>query len=108
MPADRAFVARVLEVVRAIPEGRVMTYGQVALLAGAPQRPRQVGAILRGLGSRGETDVPWQRVINGQGELSTWRIGLGEVQRAFLEAEGVTFSPEGRVDLHRFQHWPGE
>ena len=99
------FRERVLSVVEAVPIGSVVTYGQVALLAGSPRAARQVGMVLRGL--REAEDVPWQRVINSQGKLSTYKVGSGELQRALLEAEGVEFDDEDRVDLRRFR-WDAE
>ncbi len=96
------FKERVLALVAEIPEGWVATYGQVARLAGRPRAARQVGGVLRGL-SESETEaVPWQRVISAQGELSTYKVGTGELQRALLEAEGVAFDRQGRCDLTRY------
>jgi methylated-DNA-protein-cysteine methyltransferase related protein len=92
---DLAFGKNVLAWVRRIPRGKVASYGQIALLAGRPGAARLVGGILRASGE----DVPWQRVINKDGRISTYRIGLGELQRALLEAEGVEFDDEGRCDL---------
>ena len=86
--ATESFRERVLAVVRLIPKGRVTNYGTVALLAGRPRAARQVGGVLYGL-RQGETDVPWQRVINAQGGISTFKVGSGELQVALLEAEGV-------------------
>ncbi|MCG3140576.1 MAG: Methylated-DNA--protein-cysteine methyltransferase [Anaerolineae bacterium] len=96
------FTARVLEIVRAIPRGKVLSYGQVALLAGAPRGARQVGRILY---ARGRT-VPWQRVINRYGGLSTYKVGTGAEQRALLEKEGVTFTQDGVVNLKKHQWRP--
>ncbi len=100
-----SFRDRVLALVARIPEGRVMTYGQLALLAGAQGNARQVGFILNGLA---ETDLPWQRVINAQGSISTYKIGAGELQRGLLEREGVTFDAAGRCNLKAVQWWPDE
>ncbi len=97
-----AFQERVLEIVRKIPRGRVLTYGQVAILAGAPRAARQVGRTLYNYGRL----VPWQRVINHYGGLSTYKIGSGMEQRALLEQEGVEFSAEGTVDLRKYQWRP--
>jgi methylated-DNA-protein-cysteine methyltransferase-like protein len=94
------FRERVLALVRQIPPGRVATYGQLAQLAGRPQTARQVGLVLRRLG--GEDDVPWHRVVNAEGKLSTYKVGLGESQQALLETEGVHFDAEKRCDLRRF------
>lgn len=77
-----------LEVVRAVPHGRVVTYGQVAALAGNVHAARQVGAVLHGLGAH-EEDVPWHRVINASGGISTFKVGAGELQVALLRSEGV-------------------
>lgn len=96
----------VLRIVRAIPRGRVLTYGQVSLLAGAPHSARQVGRVLYSLGPN--THVPWQRVINRYGGLSTYKIGAGELQRHLLQVEGVKFRADGTVDLLKYQWHPSE
>lgn len=90
---------RICQTVRAIPRGRVASYGQVAELAGLPGRARLVGRVLSLLppGSR----VPWQRVVNAKGELSL-RGEDAARQRRLLEREGVRFGPTGRVDLRRY------
>lgn len=107
-PADAlpGFRERVLRLVAGIPPGRVATYGQIALLAGRPRVARQVGTVLRSL-SEGEAErLPWYRVINARGGISTYRVGAGELQRALLEAEGVRFDAGGRCDLRRVA-WDG-
>jgi methylated-DNA-protein-cysteine methyltransferase-like protein len=96
---------RIYREVRRIPKGRVATYGQIAVLAGIPQQPRQVGYALYAL-PRG-SDVPWQRVINAKGEVSQRSTpGYQGVQRAALESEGVVFDGRGRVDLSSYQWRP--
>jgi len=82
-----------------------MTYGQVALCVGFPAHARHVGFALNGLRPE-ESDIPWQRVINTQGRISTYKVGSGELQRALLESEGVAFDSSGRCGLKRFQWWP--
>ena len=94
------FKSNVLSLVRAVPPGKVATYGQIARLAGNPGAARQVGGVLRGL--LGYEEVPWQRIVNARGGISTYKIGAGELQRAWLEAEGITFNAEGRCDLERY------
>ncbi|MFC6591658.1 MGMT family protein [Deinococcus lacus] len=106
MPASPSFREQVLALVAQIPSGRVMTYGQLALLAGHPGAARQVGSVLRGL--PGDSDLPWQRVVNAQGRVSTYRVGLGEWQRSLLEAEGLSFSAAGQLDLVAAQWWPSD
>jgi methylated-DNA-protein-cysteine methyltransferase-like protein len=97
------FQQRVLEIVRAIPSGHVLTYGQVAALADTPRAARQVGRILYFYGR----SVPWQRVINYYGGLSTYKVGSGELQRALLEKEGLSFRSDGTIDLNHYQWRPG-
>jgi methylated-DNA-protein-cysteine methyltransferase-like protein len=96
------FVRRVLEIIRSIPRGKILTYGQVAALADAPRAARQVGRILYVYGA----PVPWQRVVNHYGGLSTYKVGLGERQRSLLEGEGVVFGAGGTLDLKAYQWRP--
>ena len=84
---------------RRIPRGRVTTYGQVAELAGLEGHARQVGYALH----HAPPGLPWHRVINARGEISARRgSDWGELQRRLLEAEGVEFDRDGRVDLKKF------
>ena len=106
LPDEATFKARVLALVARIPPGRVMTYGQLALLSGHPGAARQVGYVMNGLISA--TELPWQRVINAQGKVSTDKLGFGDVQRGLLEREGVAFSAGGACDLNMVQWWPEE
>ena len=97
--------ARIYAVIRQVPEGRVATYGQIAILAGLPGRARQVGYALNALQ---DESVPWQRVVNAQGAISKRADQVdGEIQRQILEAEGVHFDLRGRIPLDRFQWEPG-
>lgn len=88
-------VEAVRELIRAIPPGRVATYGDVAAAAGLTN-PRSVGWILRVDGA----DLPWQRVIRASGRPATH---LYPQQLDRLRAEGVP-SDDGRVDLRRYRH----
>jgi methylated-DNA-protein-cysteine methyltransferase-like protein len=101
--SGKSFQQRVLEIVRAIPPGFVLTYGQVVALADTPRAARQVGRILYFYGQ----SVPWQRVINYYGGLSTYKVGSGERQRVLLEEEGISFKADGTIDLNRYQWRPG-
>lgn len=93
------FKERVLALTLQIPAGRVATYGQLARLAGRPRAARLVGKVLHGLTSDEAERVPWHRVINAQGGISTYKVGAGKLQRALLEAEGVRFDTDGHCDL---------
>ena len=99
-----AFSGLVIAAVRALPPGRVASYGAIAALAGRPRAARGVGRALRELPDGG--DVPWWRVISARGEISIPRSGHARpLQRALLEDDGVVFDAAGRVDLRRFG-WP--
>lgn len=92
-------------VVKRIPEGKVATYGQVAVLAGLGRAARQVGYALHSLPEG--TDVPWHRVINSRGEVSPRaEPGRDGYQRHLLEEEGVELDERGRIDLDRFRWEP--
>ena len=94
------FTQRVVELIRAVPCGRVATYGQIAALAGNGRAARQVARILHAC-SEAE-GLPWHRVVNREGRVSLPAEGGGDEQHRRLEAEGVAFDVRGRLDLTRF------
>ena len=103
--SDESFHERVFAVVREIPEGRVVSYGAVAALLGAPRAARGVGRALSTLPP--DTEVPWWRVVNRRGEISIKGApGLPALQRTLLAAEGVRPDPGGRISWSRFG-WGG-
>jgi methylated-DNA-protein-cysteine methyltransferase-like protein len=85
--------------IRQVPSGKVATYGQIARLAGMPRHSRHVGYALAALPT--ESDVPWFRIINGEGRISKRDPWEQKEQLRCLEAEGVAFL-SGRVDLRRY------
>ena len=93
------FTARAVRVIRAIPKGKVASYGLVAAVAGSPLGARQVVRVLHTL-SRKER-LPWHRVINSRGSISLPRGAGFEKQRALLRSEGVAVTPAGKVDMKR-------
>lgn len=97
----------VYRLVRKVPRGKVVTYGQVAAILGHPRAARAVGQALRML-PRGLTNVvPWQRVINAAGSVSLrGDVYRPDRQRELLESEGVQFSRSGKVDFKR-SRWQG-
>ena len=99
----RGLHRRIHDVVSRIPRGRIATYGQVARLAGLPGQARLVGYALHALPAR--TSVPWQRVVNAQGAIST-PLEHAAVQRRLLEVEGIRFDSRGRIPLASFQWQP--
>ena len=101
------FSARVYDLVRRIPAGKVVSYGAVAAMLGRPRAARAVGAALAALPDG--ADVPWWRVISATGEISIRQTDhLPARQRALLRAEGVRFDRRGRVDWRRYGWNPGE
>ncbi len=104
-PDSPGYRERVYEIVRRIPAGRVMTYGQLADILGEGYTARTVGFVMH---SADEAD-PWHRVINAQGACSTGRILLPpDKQQRMLEAEGIHFDARGRCDLKRHRWTPPE
>jgi len=98
------FHDQTIRVIRAIPSGKVATYGQVAALAGNPRAARQVTRVLHS-SSRKER-LPWHRVVNSRGKISL-PPGRGyEEQKARLEAEGIEFDSGDVIDLKRFGWHP--
>ena len=92
---------KIYEVVKSIPEGKVATYGQVALLAGNPRWARVVGYALHVNPYPGI--IPCHRVVNREGRVAPgFAFGGEDVQRQLLEAEGVVFEPDGRIDLEKY------
>ena len=97
---DPKYRERVYKIVRRIPRGRVMTYGQIAYMLGEGYTPRTVGFVMHGAD---ESNTPWHRVINSQGKVSTGRIVLpADKQQRLLEREGVKFDERGHCDLEKF------
>ena len=102
--ARMAFSEAVVALVKAIPRGRVATYGQLAALAGNPGAARQVARLLHTLSEK--EGLPWHRVLNREGRISLPRGRGYEEQRARLAVEGVRFGPGDRLDLTRYG-WGG-
>lgn len=101
---DPVYRERVYAIVRQIPPGKVMTYGQIANLLGEGYTARTVGYVMHGA----PYDVPWQRVINSQGKCSTSKLTMPmNLQQELLEAEGIEFNAAGKCEMSRFQ-WSSE
>jgi methylated-DNA-protein-cysteine methyltransferase-like protein len=99
------FRERVWAFVRSVPEGRVVTYGQVAYCLGYARAARAVGTVLKN--TPAVAHVPCQRVVNRWGRLApTYGSGGMEQHRDELEQEGVEVRPDFTVDLEVYQWWP--
>ncbi len=99
------FFKRVHRIVAMIPSGSVMTYGQIAGMIGNPRASRAVGYALRAVPEG--LELPWHRVVNSKGEISSRRTMQGDddrfLQRVLLESEGIVFKDSGKIDLKKYQ-----
>ena len=102
---DADFTHRVYELVAQIPEGRVMTYGQIAALCGAAWAAWEVGQIAH----TGPAGLPWQRVVNKQGGLAAgWPGGGRDAHAHRLRAEGIEVSDDYKVDVGKLLWNPSQ
>ena len=103
---NRQFFKRVYAVVRTIPRGKVLTYGQIATLLGSPYMARQVGWAMHGC----PKGLPWQRVVGAGGKILVNSLSVGDgalLQRRLLELEGVRFAGQ-RIDMAAHQFVPSK
>ncbi len=96
------FKQKIIEIVRLVPHGKVVSYGQVAAYAGAPRAAREVGWIMSELGQ----EVPWWRVVNTKGYLSIRGNQTVDkvLQKKLLEAEGVVVSDAFVLDMGTYRY----
>lgn len=99
------FKEKVIEIIRLVPHGRVVSYGQVAAYAGVPRAAREVGWILNG--SEGQNiDLPWWRVVNNKGYLSIRGSNQNDksLQRKLLEAERIEVNDDFELDMEVYRY----
>jgi methylated-DNA-protein-cysteine methyltransferase related protein len=95
------FYSEVFALTKKIPKGKVVSYGQIAVMLGSPRAARAVGYALNSLKKTGIDDVPWQRVINSKGEISfKGDTNRANLQRKLLEQEGVKFNMLNQIDFN--------
>jgi methylated-DNA-protein-cysteine methyltransferase-like protein len=99
---EPTFRRAVEALVRQIPIGRVMTYGQIAALCGNARASRIVG----GIAHFGDPDLPWQRVVNKQGGLASGYPGGRAAHKEHLEQEGIVVSDDYRLNIEELIWWP--
>lgn len=98
------FKSRVIEIIKQIPYGKVTTYGAIAILAGLPRGARLVGGILHY--NSDKFNLPWHRVINRHGFISTTCLDhLRQAQKALLLEEGIQVSHDFMVNLGKYGWW---
>lgn len=103
---DLRFNEKVINFIRAVPKGKVVSYGQVAAACGKPKGAREVGRILRNLDIDGNYAAPWWRVINQKGEISikgNWTASK-ELQAELLRKEEVKVSQDLTIDMERYRY----
>jgi methylated-DNA-protein-cysteine methyltransferase-like protein len=96
------FKEQVYEIVGSIPKGRVMTYGQIAILCGNPRAARIVG----GIAHFGPPDLPWHRVVSKYGGLASGYYGGRRGHKKDLKAEGIVVSNDYTIDINKHIWWP--
>lgn len=91
------FKNRVEAIVSQIPRGRVMSYGQIAILCGNPRASRIVG----GIAHFGNSELPWHRVVNKSGGLASGFPGGKQSHKRALEDEGIVVTSGYQVDMSK-------
>lgn len=98
---DKTTFNRIYEKVKLIPYGKVATYGYIAAMAGNPRWARVVGYALHV--NPDPKHIPCHRVVNRFGEVSSaFAFGGENQQRTLLQAEGIVFNEDGRIDLNKY------
>ncbi len=101
---EKNYHEKVYKVVREIPSGRVMTYGQIAEILGEGYTPRTIGYVMHAADTE---NVPWQRVINSKGGCSTGKMTMPiNLQQKMLEDESIVFNEKGFCDLNEYLWFP--
>jgi methylated-DNA-protein-cysteine methyltransferase-like protein len=96
------FKQQVYELVSCIPSGKVISYGQIARALGKPRGAREVGWAMHGC----PEELPWQRVVMADGAIAAG--GYAGIRRSLLEKEGITFKPDGKVNMKLHTWLPDE
>ena len=98
----KGFNQQVYDIVEKIPAGTVLTYGDIAKMLGRPRMARFVGFAMSAVCD--SDNRPWHRVTFSEGKL--WDGKWEKVQRKLLKAEGVGFTPDGRIDVEKYRWRP--
>ena len=100
----KSFTEKVIEIIKQIPAGKVMTYGQIAIYAGSPRGARQVVRILHSMSEKHQ--LPWYRVINAKGEIGFQDDESFFIQKMSLESEGIQFIDNKSINLQKYEFYP--
>lgn len=95
------FSDKVVQIVKMIPYGKVVSYGQIALYCGMPRSAREVGWTLK----RSGEDIPWWRVVNNEGRISIDGNFEADkpLQKKLLEAEGIEVSEDFTFPIEKYR-----
>ena len=97
------FTEKVVTIIAEIPSGKVMTYGQIAKLAGSKRAARQVVRVLHSVSQK--YNLPWHRVVNSKGYVGI-SGDQGALQRTMLAEEGIKFQLDNSINLKEFGYEP--
>lgn len=97
------FTQEVIALIRSIPAGKVMSYGQIAAVCGNPRGARQVARLLHSMTMK--YDLPWHRVVNKEGHIAV-KEEKQRIQRHYLEAEGIRFNDNNSIDMEIYRYQP--
>jgi methylated-DNA-protein-cysteine methyltransferase-like protein len=101
---NQDFKTKVIYITKHIPQGKVTTYGTISTLAGVPRAARMVGGILHFYSD--QFNLPWQRVVNRQGFISTrCENHLRDEQKELLQMEGIEVTDDFMIDLEKYGWW---
>lgn len=100
------FTEKTIRIIKSIPEGKIMTYGQIARVAGSPSGARQVVRILHSM-SRAY-DLPWHRVINAKGEIAVKDEESHFTQVSLLKSEGIEMDRNNRINTEQYRYYVEE
>jgi methylated-DNA-protein-cysteine methyltransferase-like protein len=100
------FTEKTIRIIKSIPEGKIMTYGQIARAAGSPRGARQVVRILHSM-SR-VYDLPWHRVINAKGEIAIKDEESHFTQISLLKSEGIEMDENNRINIEQYRYYVEE
>lgn len=100
--SNKQFTNYVLNIVKTIPSGRVMTYGQIAAICGHPLAARVVGQIAH----FGDPNLPWHRVVNTKGDMANGFVPNGPGAQAKLLADEGVIINNLRLNIESYIWWP--
>jgi len=105
MDAEKNFQGLVVDFIKTVPQGKVVSYGQVAAACGKPNGAREVGRILRAV-DISESNIPWWRVLNNKGVISikgNWTADK-QLQAKLLRQDGVEVSEDLIIDIDKYRY----